>query len=366
MARIISGAVPSAFCGCDFVVQLEDKQEKRKIKLLQITDMQVIDSTQRRTPDRLRQDEINAWKPDNFEKQCGNQIRSLIAQTKPDLIFITGDIIYGSFDDKGSTFEWFCALMDSLEIPWAPVFGNHDNESLRGVTWQCEQFEKSRNCLFKRGEVSGNSNYTVGIAIGDKLVRVLHMVDTNGCVASEDPSVIRKAGIYPDQIALIKENSSRIETAQKGKVPAFVAFHIPTEQFEKAEIKKGYKNESRNFYTLGVDIQAKDNDFGCKMERMSPIRTEENFIQILKECNVEAVFAGHCHNINTCICYEGIKWVFGLKTGQYDYHMPGQLGGTLVSLENKSFEISHVPALTPYAPFPGQAKMFETFFVDVS
>ena len=78
--------IPSQFEGCDFVIQTE----KTKIKLLQLTDMQIIDSFQRRTPDRLRIDEINAWNPANFDAQCGNQIRSLVTQTKPDLIFITG------------------------------------------------------------------------------------------------------------------------------------------------------------------------------------------------------------------------------------------------------------------------------------
>ena len=90
------------FDGCDFVVGLGEERKNTKIKLLQLTDMQVIDSFQRRTPDRLRIDEINSWNPANFDEQCGDGIRSLIAQTKPDLIFITGDIIYGSFDDNGT------------------------------------------------------------------------------------------------------------------------------------------------------------------------------------------------------------------------------------------------------------------------
>ena len=364
MTEIIRNTTSSPFEGCDFAVQLGAERKDSKIRLLQITDMQFIDSTQRRTPDRLRIDEINAWMPENFDKQCGDHIRSLIAQTKPDLIFITGDMVYGSFDDKGDTLQWFCRLMDSFQIPWAPVFGNHDNESLKGVKWQCEQLEKSRYCLFKRGNVSGNGNYSVGIAVGDELVRVLYMADSNGCHGSSDPAVIRTPGIYPDQTAFIKETCSRIAKAQHRKVPAFMAFHMPTGEFAEAEMAKGYKKDGREFYALGVDVQAADGDFGCKREVIRPIETQEDFAGILKDCNIEAVFAGHHHNINTCIDWEGIKWVFGLKTGQYDYHIPGQLGGTLVSLEGDGFEVCHVPALVPYAPFPGGAKMFEGFFAE--
>lgn len=67
-----------------------------------------------------------------------------VAQAYPDLIIITGDIVYGSFDDSGATLRWMCKLLDSFEIPWAPVFGNHDNESKMGVAWQCRQLEKKQ------------------------------------------------------------------------------------------------------------------------------------------------------------------------------------------------------------------------------
>ncbi|MBR6747667.1 MAG: hypothetical protein IKM07_01925, partial [Clostridia bacterium] len=73
---------------------------------------------------------------------------------------------------------------------------------------------------------------------------------------------------------------------------------------------------------------------------------------------------GHCHSINTCISHRGIRWVFGLKTGQYDYHIPGQLGGTLITLDHDSFDVRHIPTLAPYAPFPGGAKMWDHFFAE--
>lgn len=362
MSRIITDKAQFS-SGCDFILQLESERENTEIKLLQITDMQFIDSMQRRTPDRIRIDEINAWKPENFDALCGNQIRSLVAQTKPDLIFITGDMVYGSFDDSGRTFERFCDLMDSFGIPWAPLFGNHDNESKMGVEWQCERLKRSKNCLFERGEVSGNCNYTIGIAVGDRLIRVLHMLDSNGCWDSNEEAVIRYAGIYPDQLALIEQKSEQIAKTTGRPVPSFLAFHIPTEEFALAEESRGYKTDSREFYTIGVDVKAHGNDFGFKYEYYTPIKVP-NFMETLKKCNAEAVFVGHCHSINTCIDYEGIKWVFGLKTGQYDYHIPGQLGGTLVRLSGDSFDVCHVPALTPYAPYPGGAKMFDNFFAE--
>jgi len=358
--EIVKGSENSSYTGCDFVVRLTSDRENTDIRILQITDTQVIDASQRRTPDRLRADEISAWDPKNFDAQCGDHIRSLVIQTKPDLIIITGDIIYGSFDDSGSTFEWFCELMDSLETPWAPVYGNHDNESKKGVKWQCERFKKSRYCLFDRGNVSGNSNYSVGIAVEDKLIRVLHMLDSNGCGGGTDPSIIKAKGIYTDQLELVAVNTAMISKAQQKNIPAFMAFHIPVDCYEAAEAK--YKTSEREYYNIGVDVPAFDGDFGFKFERYKPIEMGGSFAGFLHEKNIEGVFVGHVHNNCTCIDYDGIKWVFGLKTGQYDYHIPGQIGGTLITLEGDTFKVSHVQALVKFAAVPGNAPMYGDIF----
>lgn len=354
--------VPATFAGCDVVVSFAEGT--KAVRLLQLTDMQFIDAAQRRTPDRLRADEIRAWDTANFDQQCGNHIRGLINQTKPDLIFITGDIVYGSFDDTGTTLTWFIEFMDSFGIPWAPVFGNHDNESRKGVAWQCQQLENSAYCLFKRGTVSGNGNYSVGIAVGDTLLRVLYMIDSNGCV-SEDPAVIGNCGIYPDQQALFRTQASKIEQSQGRPVPAFAAFHIPTHEFIDAEIEKGYRTEDKPFYTIGVDVPAKDADFGCKYENYYTYSVlPGNHLDFFKACYVDGVFVGHHHGVNTCISHEGIRWIFGLKTGQYDYHLPYLLGGTLVTLEGDAFSVMHTPSLVYCTNFAQDSRVFTGFFAD--
>lgn len=325
----------------DFIVQ----KKKARFKILQITDMQWIDAAQQRTPDRLAQDEQWAWPTHRVEALCGNQIRSLVAQTKPDLIITTGDNVYGSFDDNGSMLERFCTLMDSFEIPWAPVFGNHDNESAMGVDWQCRRLEESKYCLFKQGAVTGNGNYGIGIAEGERLIRLLHMVDTNGRLCPK--------GIYPDQLEQIRERAARHPEAK-----GMMAFHIPVQGFAEAERAKGYED----YYTIGVDYPAAQGDFGFKYEPLKPI--ELDLIPLLKECRIDGVFAGHCHRIATHISYEGIRWVFGLKTGQYDYHLPGSTGGTLITLEGEDFTVQYVPSMTPCAPYPASMPMFKNFFAE--
>ena len=353
--------IPQIFDGCDSVVVLEENRKDTPIKLLQITDMQFVDSSQLRTPDRLRIDEINAWKRENFDVECADHIKALIAQTKPDLIFITGDIVYGQFDDNGENLKWFCSFMDSFKIPWAPVYGNHDNESKMGVKWQNAQFENSEYCLFKEGNVSGNGNYTVGIAVGDELKRVLYMTDSNGCHDTNDENVIRIPGIYPDQMQYFADCRKRILAKTGRDVPAFMAFHIPTKEFFDGFKAKGYLKEPDDFFNIAVDVEQRDDDFGFKYERNMSIPVE-GFLDFAKSNGVDGVFVGHEHFICTCVSYEGIKWVFGLKTGQYDFHLVGSTGGTLITLREDKFDVNHVPSLVKTGPYPGKSRIFNGFF----
>ena len=355
--------VPKHFDGCDFVVDIE---ENRKVKILQLTDMQIIDALQQRYPDRLRDDEARSWMPEYFDALFGDHARSVISQTKPDLIFLTGDLVYGQFDDKGTSLIWFCNFMDSFGIPWAPVFGNHDNESTMGVAWQCQRLKNSKHCLFKRGNVSGNGNYTVGVAIGNKLKRILYMTDSNGCKASTDDEVIKEKGIYPDQVKYIEDTAKTISKAQGKTVPGFMAFHIPTDIFLTAPMEKGYYTEDNPFCIIDVEIPGKDGDFGCyyrEMHEPDIIKMPQSFYDMLKANGIDGLFTGHFHRNNTVIHYDGFRLVFGLKTGQYDDHLPGHLGGTLVTLEDDDFSVQHVPALCIYGAYPGKAPMFNNFFV---
>ena len=347
------------FNGCDTVVMLD---RDHPIRMLQLTDMQVIDGSQRRTPDRIRIDEINAWTRENFDIQLGNHIRSVVTQTAPDVIFITGDMVYGSFDDSGEAFMWFVDLMESFGIPWAPVFGNHDNESARGVKWQCELLEGSKNCLFKRGSVSGNGNYTVGIACGGKLKRVMYMTDSNGCSDCSDPEVIGAQGIYPDQLERIRVSAEAIRVQNGEAVKGMMAFHIPVKEFALASREKGYENDSPH-YTLGVSLAPKDGDFGSKYETEHSIDCGD-MVAFFKENGIDSVFAGHYHTNNTRILHNGILYVYGLKTGQYDYHVAGCIGGTLIVDRGQTLEVTHVPSLIPLAPYPGGARMFRGFFAE--
>lgn len=333
------------------------KQERKifleadeELRILQLTDMQVIDASQRRRPDRLSESEIERWAPENAEKNCYSHIRDVVAQTDPQLIIITGDIVYGEFDDSGRKFREFSAFMDSLEIPWAPVWGNHDQETATGSEAMIEVFQNSKYCLFatETEDISdGTGNYAIRIYKGGKLYRAVYMLDSHGCKRACDEWARIPKSITEGQCRMIERISGEL-CAEAGEVVASIgAWHIPTAEFFEAYEELGYKNEVGT--KIGVTVPARKGDFGVIMEKASaPSTRPENFLERLKNCGIVGVFVGHHHNINTSVYWRGIRWTMGLKCGTYDYHINGALGGTLITFKGREVAVNHVPTLIGY------------------
>lgn len=304
--------------------------DTKNVRILQLTDTQIIDSTQMRTPDRLNPIEIAEWKPQNTNRNCYNVIREAIERTQPHLIIFTGDLVYGEFDDNGINFRNIVSFFDSFKIPWAPVFGNHDNETAMGVEWQCKQLEEAKYCLFKRGNTVGNGNYTVTLTHNGKPFRRLFMLDSN-CMA----------GISEQQVNWMENILKEYRLNDGGIVPFFTCFHVPCADFSDAAVGAGYQPtldnaEKIHFYNIGVDTPSKNGDIGAKSDVLGGKfhigKRDERFTDICKKYGCDGMFAGHCHNINTSIFYDGIRYTHGLKSSFYDYFAEDCVGSTLITL----------------------------------
>lgn len=311
------------------------------IKILQLTDIQIIDANQQRYEGRLKPDKIEKWIPEKNEENIYSHIRYLIRETDPDLIIITGDIIYGEFDDSGRTQLEFIDFMESFKIPWAPVYGNHDNETYKGIEWQCEQYLNAKHCMFERGNVSGNGNYSVGIYQDNDLKKVLYMMDSNGCGQwNVEP------GFRHDQLAWLRRQAGEIRK-NIPEVTAFAAFHIPTMDFYDALIAAGYQEnydaleDDFHKYEIGKDVPAKNGDFGKKWEGIKHVYNRSLHF-LFKECGIDGVFAGHLHKNNFSVLHDGIRYTFGLKTGLFDYLDEEALGGTLITVQKDCFTVKHI------------------------
>lgn len=321
--------------GLDYVLDLN---ADREIKILQITDTQIIDAAQCRTTDRLGSTQKTAWATDTMYNNVFRYIIKAVNDTKPDLILLTGDIIYGEFDDNGACLMALINCMDSLGIPWAPIFGNHENESNKGVIWQCKQLEKSPYCLFeRRNEIGGNGNYSIGIAKNGQLQRVIFMIDSNGCSRSSDvngTAVHKTVGFSYLQKQWFRNLGLQVNSVAGKTIPSFLGYHIPTQEVLLAAQAAGYQSgeDSASItYTIGVDNVAQPGDSGYKGDLFEGIHDSDGLLEIMKEIGTDGAFFGHAHLNSTSVLYEGIRWTFGLKTGTYD-KSPTILGGTLITL----------------------------------
>ncbi len=338
----------------DFTVEVETGREAR---ILQITDTQILETAKKRYPSRVSTSQTLS--DEDLYNDCFKYIESAVAQTDPDLILMTGDNVYGEFDDDGNNLKRLIAYMDSLNIPWAPVFGNHDNESTMGVTWQCQQFEQAKNCLFKRGEVTGNGNYSIGIMQGGKMIKAIFMLDTNGCANgytysydpsfgtyNEDEDIKTSVGFNRDQLEWLESSAKMIDLQAGVPVSKFIAFHIPTAEFAYAAEEAGYQKDNqlnnKEYYTIGKDVEAQNGDFGSKGESFA-CYSQVGLWEILKANHFDGVFVGHAHRNNVSILYEGIRLTFGLKSSVYDSHNPLQLGGTGIYIAEggTGFRVEH-------------------------
>ena len=329
----------------DFIVEVDEKKDPI---VLQITDTQIIDAAQIH-PGRSGVDK-DFWATDKVNERCYDYLTELIRSVNPDLILLTGDIVYGEFDDSGSALFSFIEFMESFGVPWAPVFGNHDNESKKGADWQCEQLEKAEHCLFKQRRLTGNGNYSVGIKQGNELKRVFYMLDSNGCAAASEESLANghtksSIGFGLDQVKWFTEEINKAKSVAPDLKISF-AFHIQLSVFGEALKKYGFNadaiNQGENAEGIFIDYEANrtEGDFGFIGRKLkdpwATINHNVDVWKIIKGLDADSVFVGHEHCNSASVLYEGVRLQYGQKSSEYDRFNSLNENGTITGGYSKS------------------------------
>lgn len=322
----------------DYMIDLPSGQD---IKILQLSDLQMMHMEGVRNENRYHQIG-NAFFGDNVhdqQTQVWRYVDEAIMRAEPDLIVLAGDIIYGQTDDDGTLWTEVCDTMDSYGIPWLVIFGNHDNESAKGVLWQIEQVRSSRYGILTQGSCTGNSNYSVGLRQDGEVKYSLYMMDTNGChtypnnpgegMMEDNPDIAlitQQAGIYPDQRAWLHRTGNAVK-ATYDDVPALVFMHIPI--IESMHAARAQYPETYQTYPFTPDLAGDD---GIAYEAIGGFSTEGAFWDLAKMHGVAGMFFAHQHNVATSIVWDGIRLSYGLKSSTHDYHHPDLLGALAITL----------------------------------
>ena len=293
----------SAYNIPDFTIEVEAGRDPI---VLQLTDPQIMEM-------------------DRVDQACYQYIREVITATNPDLIIITGDIIYGKFDDNGKALLSFINFMESFEIPWAPIFGNHDNESNMGADWQCKQLENAQHCLFEQKKLTGNGNYSVAIAQGGKIKRVFYMLDTNGCGSASQASLdnghtVKEFGLFEDQIEWYTNEILTLREVQEDFKISF-AYHAQAAVFGKVFEANGFKEatETEEQTTVNLDLINGAEGFGYIGRPLkNPWDADFSIFNGMKLLGADSIFVGHEHCNSISVVYEGVRFQFGQKSSEYD------------------------------------------------
>ena len=252
-------------------------------------------------------------------------MQTLIDATKPDLVLLNGDNVAG-FTCKEMFEQQLAELVSPMEkrrIPWAHVFGNHDQTPEVSKKEQEAVYESYSWCVSKAGpeELPGSGNYFLPILNEkDEPVFGVWGIDSQQDFKTQTvpldypgdlywdvlmPSPIVSGSDYDfirfEQVMWYWNTSVELERLCGRKIPSLMMFHIPLIEFH-AMLRNAGRTQLRGEYN----------------ERVSASEINSGiFAAAFQRGDVKAMFAGHDH-INTFDgVYAGIHMGFDGSIG-YD------------------------------------------------
>ena len=240
-------------------------------------------------------------------------IDCLLSETNPDFVMLGGDqcIEAGSIDEVKAKMEELISPVLSRRLPWAAVFGNHDNE----IGLDCREEERAYmlidGCLNKsNASLEGAGNFVIPVMSSDGKKTAFNIFALDSHREIEDlkekfslPKDTRlimprhfndgQTGRMPDfeQVMWYYNTSKECERANGRKIPAVMFMHIPLPE---------YLNIVRNPENCNA-VGNKREKLGC---------TELNsglFYACLQRGDVKGIFFGHEHLCDIQGEYCGIK-----------------------------------------------------------
>lgn len=256
-------------------------------------------------------------------------IKKIVATVQPDLITVTGDIVCS--DSTYNSAKYFTDLMESFGIPWAPVFGNHDNEGNCDMNYIADIMMTSPHCLLRKGDPDmGVGNYIINIA-EENDDGTLNVVESVIMVFSHNYSTNEK---QMDWFSWAAEGINRL-TDNSAEISMFC--HIPL-----AEYKYAYDeawNSDNNCWRDGYDAYGKANEEIAYGRDTSGEPHQKDFFNVLKATGTtKYIFCGHDHLNNFSILYEGIRLTYSVKVGRASGNWFIYNGGTKITVGNNGIE----------------------------
>jgi predicted MPP superfamily phosphohydrolase len=267
--------------------------------------------------------------------------------TTPDLIMITGDSTLTANEEIANTLY---DLIDSWQIPYAFMWGNHDYQGTWNPSWLYQRASKGKYSLYTHIEdqVSGDSNYVINLMDGSKVAWQVYALDSNSYLYQKGLSYAYDY-IRDDQVEWYKAQADKAKADNGGSYPAsLMYFHIPLWEWVYAYEKnpKGSFGEIHEKSTYDVPGLADKIPFW-------PGDVHSGIFDAAASRGTKAFYCGHDHSNDWGDYYtseSGNKAYvgYGVKSGRELYYAKADAGydmtgGALTILhDNGAFDLKHV------------------------
>ncbi len=271
-------------------------------------------------------------------------LTELVERVHPDLITVSGDLSWAGSD---LAYDKLAEFLDSFGIPWAPVWGNHDNQNgPEYIDSVADRYLTHPLCVYEKGDPAlGNGNYVIRIEENGKAVSAVLMMDSHDRApyTKEDGSEDTCWGkLYPAQMEWYREQINAL--TEEGCRDTAMIMHIPF---------YAYRDASAAAFKKGVDLskvtpeEADGEEIwndgyktscGVQYEGVCSYELDDGVFPVVRDLgSTKYVIVGHDHVNNWIIEYEGVTLVYGLKIGCGCYWNPILNGGTVLTVGDRGF-----------------------------
>ena len=221
----------------------------------------------------------------------------IINQEMPDLIVVTGDIIYSKPGNEALQEVLDC--LSAHKRPFVMTFGNHDGEQGVPLTALYDQMRKVPYNIQPDRNVTKTMDYVLPIksSSGTRTAALVYCFDSHN--RSGMPGVNGYQWLTFDQIGWYRRQSATYRSQNSGRpLPALAFFHIPLPEFNMA-----VDNPQCILY-------------GTRMERAYTPNLNSGMFTAMKECgDVMGIFCGHDHDNDYSVIYYDVLLAHGRFSG---------------------------------------------------
>lgn len=297
----------------------------RPVKIMQLTDIHI----------------GGGWISAEKDKKALNCIAAMVSAEKPDLVIVTGDMVFptpnnaGTINNKTGA-KIFAEMMETLGVYWTVTFGNHDTEAYgyysREDIGDFYSGDDLKYCLFEPGpdNVDGCGNQIINIRNSQGIItQSLFLFDSHsytdkfGIKSEYDNIHQNQVEWYSESLyELNEENKSVIEKADKSALPlsaenyenikSLAFFHIPLKEFDDAwtEYTENGNRSSDNLIYY----------YGQKNENVCYGAGSDNLFETMQSAgSTQGIFCGHDHVNNYSLEYNGIRLTYGMSVDYLAY-----------------------------------------------